>query len=75
MDPTEGRAVIAWCVESPVTAPDGRIGTARVYVATEQRAREVAALAPGRAIKRLEGDAVPEAARANLERAALEAVR
>ncbi len=33
-------------VESPVTRDGARIGTARVYVATEARAREIVAALP-----------------------------
>jgi hypothetical protein len=63
--------VIGYVVESPVEGQNGRIGTARVYVATEERAREIAAAhPPGRAtVRALDYADMPPAARDNLERA------
>jgi hypothetical protein len=71
--------MIAYCVES-VCAGSSRDGNVRVnpatmrfYTGDEQRARDVAAAAPGRTIRVLVDDQIPEKVRANLERAMREA--
>lgn len=59
--------MIAYVVESPVTRPDGvRSGTARVYVQTEERAREIAAQHPERSWRAVPVSEMPEAARVNM---------
>lgn len=48
------------------------VGTFRLYVATEARAREVASAAPGRTYRAVSVAELPVAARENLERSARE---
>lgn len=63
----------AYVVESVIANDKGeRIGIARVYVANEARAIEVAGLAPGRTYRELSLDEMPPAARENMLRAAAE---
>lgn len=60
----------AYVVESIVTDGAGaRQGVARLYVATEERAREVARQAPGRTWRAVDAESIPAAAREGLERA------
>lgn len=68
--------MIGYVVESPVTRSDGaRTGTARVYVATEARAREIAGAHPSRTWRALPFEEMPAAARDNLIRAAREVAK
>jgi hypothetical protein len=61
--------VTGFVVESPALNQDGsRAGTFRVYVATEERAKEIASAAPDRTWRSIPFDEMPEKARANLER-------
>jgi hypothetical protein len=62
--------VIAYVVETPVEGRDGRVGTARVYVATYERALEIAsAHPPGRAtVCAVASSDMPAAAVENLRR-------
>lgn len=53
----------AFVVESPAVQDGRRLGTFRLYVATEARAREVAAGHPERTWRELPIDAVPEGPR------------
>jgi hypothetical protein len=60
----------AFVVESPVVDASGtRVGIARVYVATEVRAQEIANAHPARAYRAIPFEDMPEKARANLLRA------
>jgi hypothetical protein len=62
--------VIAYVVEGPVfrDAKGECIGMPRVYVATEERAKEIAALHPERTWRAISGEDMPAAARENLLR-------
>lgn len=64
--------MIAYVVEGPVLrdAQGERVGMPRVYVATEERAKEITALHPERTWRALPVEEMPAAARGNLERAA-----
>lgn len=58
---------LAYVVESPVTNPKGiRTGTARVYVATQARAEQLASEVPGRTYRPIRFEDMPEAARQNM---------
>lgn len=60
----------AYVVESPAVREDGsRMGTCRVYVATEQRARIIAGGGPDRMWRQVPVGEIPDHARANLEQA------
>lgn len=59
--------MIAYVVESPVTRADGvRAGTTRVYVRTEDRARELSAQHPERSWRAVDSEEMPADARANM---------
>lgn len=60
---------MSFVVESVARTPDGqKFGTFRVYVPTEQRAREIAEAFPGRTWRAVDIDTIPAAARENLLR-------
>src|SRR5262245_31893087 len=42
---------LMWCVESALIGPGGRVGTAKVIVATRARAEEIASQGPGRSVR------------------------
>jgi hypothetical protein len=65
--------MIGYVVESLMHSPTGLPPkTACIYVATETRANEIAAGAPGRTVRAIAYEDMPLAARENLERAARE---
>lgn len=60
---------IGFVVESAVRHSNGGpAGIARLYVADEARAKEIAAAHPGRTYRAIPYDEMPATARANLER-------
>lgn len=61
-------AMHAYVVESPVTDSRGKVATARVYVATEERAREIASAHPERTWRMIQLNDMPLAAKENLIR-------
>ena len=62
---------VGYVVESPVEhSHGGPSGIARVYVATEARAQEIAAGHPERTYREVTYDSMPTHARENLEQAA-----
>ena len=63
----------AYVVESPALRSDGQYsGTFRLYVATEERAKEIAAQHPERSYRPIPFEEMPEVARLNLEKALAE---
>lgn len=62
---------MAYVVESPVfdAVTKNRVGWARVYVATEERAQELVAQKPTARYREVATEAMPSHARANMERA------
>lgn len=66
-------AADAYVVESRIVDEHGNGGTARVYVATEERARQIASEHPGRTWQAIGLEAMPEKARLNMLRARAEA--
>lgn len=57
-------------VESPAVDPSGvRRGTMRIYVATEERAREMSARSPSATWREVTEEEMPERARENMRRA------
>lgn len=66
---------IGYVVESPIKGHGGaRDGTARVYVASEARAKEIADAHKDRTFRPIPYSEMPQKARENLERAARERV-
>ena len=63
--------MIGYVVESGVNGPDGkRAGTARIYVATPERAAELASQKPGATYRAIDYEDMPQPARENLQRVA-----
>ncbi len=59
----------AYVVESPAIINGERVGTYKVYVATEERAQSLADEVPGRSYRSIHVEEMPAHARANLETA------